>query len=78
VAVVTDALTVWVIYFSPLDYPGKYVLRGQDVLRGQSAPVPHEHCTVRDSLDECRAAVCHLYRLERHPGDPPVIVETWI
>lgn len=75
-----SVLTVWVIYFNPRDYPGKYVLRGQDVLPGQSEPVMQSGCLVRDTLDEARAPVRErgLYRMHRHPLDEPTIVETWI
>jgi hypothetical protein len=73
-------LTIWVIYFSPLDYPGKYVLRGQDVVPGQAGPVNQSGWLVRDTLEEARAPLRQrgLYRMNRYPDDDPTIVETWI
>jgi hypothetical protein len=88
----TPVLTVWVIYRSPRDYPGKFVLRAQDVFRGNPEPVPRKECQVCDSLEEARRALPQMqmyeedgrtygaepYRLDRHPEDDPTIVETWI
>lgn len=72
-------LTVWVIYRSPLDHPGKFVVRAQDVTNGNPEPVPRKGCLVCDSLTEARAVVPpHLHRLDRHPDDEPSIVETWM
>lgn len=75
-----DVLTVWVIYFNPLDYPGKYVLRGQDVVPGRTEPVIQSGCLVRDTLEEARAPLVRrgLYRMDRHPSDDPTIVESYI
>lgn len=86
------SLTVWVIYFNPTDYPGKYVLRAHDVFAGNPEPVIRPTCVVRSSLEEARAAcptfqmhehdgrtyATELVRMERHPSDDPTIVETWI
>ena len=76
----TDALTVWVIYYSPLDSPGKYVLRGQDIAPGQTEPVSQSGRLVRDTLEEVREPLRQrgLHRMIRHPDDDPTIVETWI
>lgn len=72
-----DVLTIWVIYKSPRDYPGQYVLRAQDVVRGDPEPRPRRECIVRPSLEEVRHYVRHLYRMDRHALDEPTIVETW-
>lgn len=73
-------LTIWVVYQNPCDYPGKVVVRGQDVVRGLVEPRPHATCKVYDKL--CRArlplARMRLYRMARHPSDDPCIVETWM
>lgn len=90
----TPFLTIWVIYYNPRDYPGKYVTRAQDIVRGNTEPVIRSDCTVHDSLDAAREAVPRfqhhsmggdgrVYASEyvlvaRHPSDDPTIVETWI
>lgn len=88
----TPFLTVWVIYRNPRDYPGKYVVRAEDVVADQREPVSRPQCAVCASLAEARAAVpqyqthqhdgvtyaSELVRMDRHPSDDPTIVETWI
>ena len=90
---VTPSLTIWVIYRSPRDYPGQYVVRAQDVFAGNQEAVPRPECAVCNTLEQARAALpryqtleerdgvsygAELVRLERHPDDVPEIVETWI
>jgi hypothetical protein len=89
---VTPFLTVWVIYKSPRDYPGKFVVRAQDVFRDNPEPVSRPECAVCNSLEAARAALpryqtheregrtygFEFVRMERHPDDVPEIVETWI
>lgn len=73
------SLTVWVVYFNPRDYPGKFVLRGQDVFPGQDEPVPQTGCLVRDTIEDIRQPLEErgLYREPRQPQDDPAIVEVW-
>jgi hypothetical protein len=69
-----DKLTVWTIYKSPLDYPGKWVLRGHDVPGG-----PRLEHFVGSSLGEVRAHLPFgLFHLSRDPNDDPTIYETWL
>lgn len=73
-----DILTIWTVYENPRDYPGKFVVRAYDVCAGGAVAARLE-CTVRDSLDEARAAVpAGLYWMNRNPVDDPTIVETWL
>lgn len=85
-----DVLTIWVIYYGAKNHPpGKWVVRAQDVTGDTSVLIrrasevepgvrPHETFFECDSLEEARAKVPEgLYRMERHPQDDPVIVETW-
>lgn len=73
----TRVLTIWVIYRSPRDFPGKWVLRGQDASGG--VVTPHAKCRVGDSLEAVRNCLPPgLICLGRQPGDDPVIFETWI
>jgi hypothetical protein len=73
-------MTQWVVYWNPSDYPGKYVVRGVDIVRGPPAGfIFHPECATFDSLEDARAALPpHLYRLERHTSDAVPIVEIWI
>ncbi len=73
----SEALTVYVIFYNPSDYPGKYVLRpqhvvGGDIIRGDVLPV-------EDSLHACQARLpLGLYRLDRLPGELPTVAECWL
>ena len=61
------------IYFSPGDYPGKYVARLWDMLR------PTNLIAVSDALEGIRQVIPDgMIRCPRHPGDDNCIVETWI
>lgn len=75
-------LKSFVVYNNPSDYPGKHVLRQQDVVREDSVVriVPHkEPIAVVDSLDEVREHVPQgLHNMGRMQADEPHIVEVWI
>lgn len=71
-----EGLTFWVVYFNPSDYPGKYVVRVQVLLKGELLSDPA--CQVADTLDGARALIPHgLHCQPRQPNDFPVVVETW-
>ena len=73
-----DLLTIWVIYRHPSDYPGKWVLRGQDAMRDGTVR-PHGKLVVADSLEAARAWLPPgLDLMQRHPADDPAIYETWL
>mgnify|MGYP000915220125 FL=1 len=66
-----------VIYFSPEDYPGKYVGRVWDI--GTKGPAATPYIVIRDNLEEIRALLpTGLCRFGRDKSDVPAIVETWI
>jgi hypothetical protein len=73
----SDHWPMWVIYFDPLDYPKKFVVRtwwiGAGKLEAELGPI------VRDSLREAREALPPeaSTRLNRAPVDEKVIVELW-
>jgi len=72
-------LTVWVIYRHPSDYPDKFVLRPQMVVRGIGEPVKSHQCWTADTLGQVRRFLPPgLTCLGRCPEDAPPIVETWI
>jgi hypothetical protein len=73
-----DLLTIWVIYHSPSDFPGKWVLRGQDALPGRVVR-PHANGFICETLEQARKHVPPgLAMLTRHPDDDPVIYEVWL
>jgi hypothetical protein len=71
------ALEMFVIYNSPRDYPGKFVLRRWIIDEGTSKP--DDSAIIADTLEAIRAAVPFgMFRLERDPQDEPQIVESWV
>jgi hypothetical protein len=73
----SPSLEMWVIYYDPKDYPGKWVVRLWQIgVEGVTAlPEPF----VCDSLAEAREAVppgCSW--LDRAPIDEPQIKEIWL
>ena len=78
VAVAATTLPMWVIYESPEDYHGKFVLRRWDAVGHETiaSPIP---IAVVGSLDDARAELpLGLENIGRGEGDDPVIVEVWI
>ncbi len=68
---------IFTIYFSPKDFPGKYVVRLFD------ADKPLRLIAVKDTLDQARATIPQeppfgFLRVDRSEKDDPVIVETWL
>lgn len=71
-------MELYVVYFNPLDFPGKYVIRKQIAGRETVLAAP-EPLIVGSSLDEVRAALPDgLTRLDRSPSDVASIVEVWL
>jgi hypothetical protein len=76
---IRNVLRMFTIYESPLDYPGKFVVRGGTV--ASSGDYLHDTAVraVVDSIDAARAWVPDgLYCLPRDPNDDPCIVEVWL
>ncbi len=72
------ALTVWVIYDHPLDYPQGYVLRAQYAMEDQTVKVDTV-AWFASNPDDLRAIVPMGYtKLMPMQGDDPAILETWI
>ena len=72
-------LSMWTVYNSPSDYPGKFVARRFDV--DASGPKPSMSIIIMDDLDKLREMLAfemHLVCLTRSPEDDPKIVETWL
>lgn len=74
---VAKVFPIFTVYFSPKDFPGKYVVRLFD------ADKPLRFITVSDTLDDARAGIPQgpplgFHRMVRSPIDDPAIVETWL
>jgi hypothetical protein len=75
---VQEVLSMWVIYDHPRDYPEKYVVR-RHVVEYPGTYRPTEDYSLHDTLNDARKAIPHwTVRLERHPQDDVVILETWL
>jgi len=65
----------YVVYKSPKDYPGKWVVRRWEI---HTEPVCCE-CYVADTYEEAVNCIpLDLVKLMPCPGDDPCIVETWL
>jgi hypothetical protein len=68
----------YTIYDSPLDFPGRFVVRRFEIKHGAVFP-DDDPVVVADSLEAARAAVPeYMTRLARSPDDALSVVETWI
>lgn len=87
-----DLLEIYVVYDDPTDYPGKFVIRRNEIGRGDSEISPALSPPIVRVLAE-PDLVCDTYeqavhwllrrpggliRMDRHPTDPPQIKEVWI
>lgn len=75
----TGVLKMWVIYWNPIEYPGKAVARRW--IAGPKIPVidPDSKPLIGRTVEELRGLMpVGLYRMERSPGDDPSIVEVWM
>ena len=74
------ALEQWVVYEHPADYPDYFVIRRWLIRPGAMEETPE--VWLRHSLADARRVIDRnapgAYRLDRSPGDDPVIVEVWI
>lgn len=70
-------LDMYVIYESPSDYPGKFVVRKHVVQNGRITPADSPEI-ICDNLAKAREAIPpYLYRQPREMRDDRCIVETW-
>jgi hypothetical protein len=70
-------LEMWVVTHNTKDFPGLYVVRVHEVGPGHTNPTDR-HQTA-PTLEAIRALVPEgKVKIERHPNDDPVIVETWL
>lgn len=77
-------LTLFVVFDRPSDlaHTGKrYCLRPQFVTHrdGETVTMVSNEAWLRDTLEEIRALIPRgLFRMPHQPGEPDVIVETWL
>lgn len=70
---VTKSAPNFVVFNSPEDCPGKFVVRLFDGAQ------PTRLFTTKDSLEEARKTIPDIFiPVQRSPGDAPAIVETWL
>lgn len=66
-------LTQWVLFHSPLDFPGKWVIRRCEIQRGNPQPVMTLDFRVADTreevLDHLTEELDGMVFLPRHPDD---------
>lgn len=70
-----DALTFWVIYDHPLDFPEWYVLRAQWVNR--QGTIISQEAWFAKTIDELHS-ILPMYSLTRMPETTPGIAEVWM
>jgi len=71
------ALSMWVVYSSPSDYPGQFVARRWEA-QGAS-PLATEDVLLAGDLQALRDKLpAGMECLSRYPGDDPAVVETWL
>jgi DUF438 domain-containing protein len=69
-------LPMWTVTWNTSDYPRKAVARLTMTI---DVVLQSPYVLIADSLEELREELpAHLIKLERHPGDDPVIVEVWL
>jgi hypothetical protein len=73
-------LPLFIVYKSPSDYPGKFVLRRWHVGSGKlDAISDRDPIAVADSLKEVRDKVpSWCVNIGRYDFDDPVILEVWV
>jgi hypothetical protein len=70
-------LDMYVVYDHPRDFPNHFVVRHW--LVDADGGKPTDRCVIGRTLDEVRSAIpAYCVRLERNPGDDPVIIESWL
>lgn len=73
----TGSLSLWVIYDSPLDYPGQFVVKRWEVEDGSVTVT--DDVTIAATLQAAREAVPPgKVLLSRSEEDATVISETWV
>lgn len=73
-----EPFRMWVVFFNPSDFPGKFVVRVQEIHPDKARLIILPEVWIRDTLEAARACIPPgLYRLDRRATDAPQIVEVW-
>jgi hypothetical protein len=72
-----DVLDMWTLYDHPRDFPNSYVARRFVIGNASEAT---GDLIVAPKAEDIRGILYQAgrVRLERHPGDDPVIMEVWL
>lgn len=74
-----DELVTYTVYFSPQDYPRKWVLRKWFIRRGSETPIADKEVVVRDNYDELFQYIPPgLYKIPADDQDFQSTIETWL
>jgi hypothetical protein len=72
-------LESWVVFSSPADYPGRWVVRRQWAMKNGQVLTEYRPTAVEFTLEDARAHIPeYLCLLQRQPDDAPQIHEVWI
>jgi hypothetical protein len=72
-------INLYVIYFNPMDYPGKFVLRVHQVRLEEELFLVGRAAQISDTLEGIRTFLpLHVTPIGRYEHDDPVILEVWI
>ena len=73
----TKTLKMWVVTRNTKDFPGLYVVRVHEIGPGTTKPTDQYHAAT--TLEEIHKFIpADKVRIDRHPQDDPVIVESWV
>jgi hypothetical protein len=74
----SDALSIWVIYDHPEDFPTSFVARRHIAYGPQAGPT--QDLVVSTDVETLREILwlAGLTKLDRSPDDAPHIMETWL
>lgn len=71
------ALSIYTVFENPKDFPGLFVVRRFDVVKGKSIATNWVHSA--RTLEQVRLLIPQgTVMLARHPEDDATIVETWL
>ncbi len=78
-AATLPVVVMFVIYDSPSDYPGKYVVRRWCIAPGGEVRPDADPTATTYTLRQARSKIpSHYKRMARHPYDDACIVEVWL
>lgn len=78
-APVAESLTFYVVYHSPLDFPGEWVIRRHHLIGEGEVLAEPELWARGTTLEAVRLSLpLGLFHTHRHPGDDTSIEEVWL